>query len=196
VAYSVVSGDRPLPRSGSASVVPGPDPAPPDERGWNVRLLPWEYLFTRSNTHTFPDIYTLTWVSTVILLVGLVILYNVRTRALHRHAPYLDMYEWLLWTGISLFGLILVAAVFNFYLIVLLVILVTGLAVMLWIRFVRFPPLFDVYEQKLAKQRYFTRSKFAHPESTIRPKGAKAARAAAGRPAAQRARSNRSRRRR
>ena len=57
-----------------------------------------------------PDLYTTTWVATLVLLVGLVLLYNVRTRALHRHAPYLDMYEWLLWTGISVFGLILVAA--------------------------------------------------------------------------------------
>jgi len=161
-----------------------------------VRLLPWEYLFTRFSSHTFPDLYTATWVATVGLLVALVILYNVRTRALHRHAPYLDMYEWLLWTGISLFGLILVAAVFNFYLIVMLVILVTGLAVMVWVRFVRFPPAFEVYEQKLAKQRYFTRSKFAHPEATIRPKGAKAAKAGGGRSSGQRARSNRGRRRR
>ncbi len=157
-----------------------------------MRLLPWEYLFTRFNTHTFPDLYTPTWVLTLLLLGALIVLYNVRTRALHRHAPYLDMWEWLLWTGISLFGLVLVAAVFNFYLIVLLVILVTGLAVMLWVRFVRFPPLFEVYEQKLAKQRYFTRSKFAHPEATIRPKGAKAAKAGA-RATAQRTRSRRRR---
>jgi hypothetical protein len=162
----------------------------------NVRLLPWEYLFTRFDAPTSPDIYTITWVATVALLIALVILYNVRTRALHRHAPYLDMYEWLLWTGISLFGLILVAAVFNFYLIVLLVILFTGLGVLLWVRFVRFPPVFAIYEQKLAKQRYFTRSKFAHPEATIRPKAAKAAKAGGSRPNAQRGRSNRSRRRR
>jgi hypothetical protein len=158
-----------------------------------VLHAPWDYLFTRFDSHLFPDIYTITWVATLVLLAGLVILYNVRTRALHRHAPYLDMYEWLLWTGITLFGLILVAAVFNFYLIVLLVILVSGLATLLWVRFVRFPPAFAVYEQKLAKQRYFTRSKFAHPESTIRPK---AVRAGGTRPNAQRSRSNRSRRRR
>ena len=161
-----------------------------------MRLLPWEYLFTRFSAHTTPDLYTPFWVATLVLLVALIVLYNVRTRALHRHAPYLDMWEWLLWTGISLFGLLLVAAVFNFYLIVMLVILVTGLAVMLWVRFVRFPPMFEVYEQKLAKQRYFTRSKFAHPEATIRPKGAKAARAGGSRPNAQRSRSSRGRRRR
>ena len=158
-----------------------------------MRLLPWEYLFTRFSVHTFPDLYTKTWVATLALLVALVVLYNARTRALHRHAVYLDMWEWLLWTGISLFGLVLVAAVFNFYLIVMLVILVAGLATMIWVRFIRFPPLFDVYEQKLAKQRYFTRSKFAHPEATIRPK---TARAGGSRPNTQRGRANRSRRRR
>ena len=161
-----------------------------------MRLLPWEYLFTRFNTHTFPDLYTLTWVSTLVLLGLLVVLYNVRTRALHRHPPYLDMWEWLLWTGISLFGLVLTAAVFNFYLIVMLVILVTGLAVMVWVRFVRFPPIFAAYDQKLAKQRYFTRSKFAHPESTIRPKAAKAAKVGAAKASAQRGRASRSRKRR
>ena len=148
-----------------------------------MRLAPWEYLFTRFSVHTFPDLYNPLWISSLILLVVLIVLYNVRTKALHRHAPYLDLWEWLLWTGISLFGLLLVAAVFNFYLIVLLVILFSGLAVMVWVRFIRFPPLFELYEQKMAKQRYFTRSKFAHPESTIRPKGAKTttARATAGR---------------
>ena len=158
-----------------------------------MRLAPWDYLLKPFDAHQFPDIYTLTWVATLVLLVVLVVLYNVRTRALHRHAPYLDMWEWLLWTGISLFGLVLVAATFRFYLIVLLAILLSGLAVMLWVRFVRFPPLFEIYEQKMAKQRYFTRSKFAHPEATIRPK---ATSAAGKRSAAQRSRASRSRRRR
>ena len=158
-----------------------------------MRLAPWEYLFTRFSVHTFPDLYNPLWISSLVLLVVLIALYNVRTKALHRHAPYLDLWEWLLWTGISLFGLLLVAAVFNFYLIVLLVILFSGLAVMVWVRFIRFPPMFELYEQKMAKQRYFTRSKFAHPESTIRPKGVRAgpSRATAGR-----ARGGKSRRRR
>ena len=42
----------------------------------------------------------------------LVILYNVRTRALRHHPPYLELYEWLLWTGIILFGLLLVFCLF------------------------------------------------------------------------------------
>src|SRR5258705_6152514 len=124
---SVVSGVRPDPDRGRKTAV-----NTRDERGWTVRLLPWEYLFTRFDAHQFHDLYTPTWIATIGLLVALVVLYNARTKALHRHAPYLDMWEWLLWTGISLFGLILVAAVFRVYFIVLLVILFTGLATIVW----------------------------------------------------------------
>lgn len=135
-------------------------------------LPPWDYLFQAFNPHTFPDLFTPTWVAALVLLVGLVILYSVRTKALHKHADYLDLYEWLLWSGLSVLGLILTAAVFNFDLIVLLVIMVVGLGTLAWIRFVRFPPILEAYERRLAKQRYYTRNKFAHPESTIRPKAA------------------------
>ena len=37
-----------------------------------------------------------------------------------------------------------------------------------WTRFIHFPPMLAAYEAKLARQRYFSRLKFAHPESTIR----------------------------
>jgi hypothetical protein len=138
-----------------------------------VRLPPWDYLFLPFTPHNFPDLFTPMWVASLALLVTLVVLYNVRTRALHRHAPYVDLWEWLLWSGLALFGLVLTAAVFNFEFIVLLVILSIGMGVMLWIRFLRFPPILRGYEVRLAKQRYYTKTKFSRPETTIRPKTAR-----------------------
>lgn len=135
-----------------------------------MRLAPWEYLFLPFTPHTFPDLFTPTWVASFVLLAGLIVLYNIRTRALHRHAPYLDLYEWLLWSGLSLFGLLLTASLFAFDLIVVVVIGVAGLAALVWVRFVRFPPILAAYEVRLAKQRYYTKTKFARPEATIRPK--------------------------
>jgi hypothetical protein len=135
-----------------------------------VRLPLWDYLFLPFNPHTFPDLFTPTWVVSLVLLAGLVVLYNVRTRALHRHAPYLDLYEWLLWTGLCVFGLLATAATFSFDLIVVGIIAVVGLSTLAWVRFVRFPPILDAYEQKLAKQRYFTKTKFDRVEATIRSK--------------------------
>ena len=44
---------------------------------------------------------------------------------------------------------------------------------MVWIRFLRFPPILRGYEARLAKQRYYTKTKFSKPEATIRPKTAR-----------------------
>lgn len=139
----------------------------------DVSFAPWEYLFLPFTTQNFPDIFHPVWVASLALLVVLVVLYNVRTRRLHRHPPYLDMWEWLLWTGVITFSLLVVAAIFRFDFVLVLSIAVSGLAVLVWVRFRRFPPMFAVYEQKLAKQRYFTRTKFARPEATIRAKPAR-----------------------
>ena len=138
-----------------------------------MRLPPWDYLFLPFSPHNFPDLFTPMWIASLGLLVTLVVLYNVRTRALHRHAPYLDLWEWLLWSGLALFGLVLTASVFSFEFIVLLVILAVGLGVLLWVRFLRFPPILRGYEVRLAKQRYYTKTKFSKPEATIRPKTAR-----------------------
>jgi len=137
-----------------------------------VKLAPWQYLFLPFNSGNFHDLFRPIWIGSLILLILLVILYNVRTRQLHTHPPYLELYEWLLWTGVITFGLILTYSLFVFDFIFLLITLGIGLVAFVWIRFVRFPPILAVYEQKLARQRYFSRLKFAHPESTIRTRTA------------------------
>jgi hypothetical protein len=141
-----------------------------------VTLAPWDYIWLPFSPHVFPDLFTPTWVASLLLLIGLVVIYNVRTRALHRHAPFLDLYEWLLWTGLTVFGLLLTASLFAFDLIIVIIIGVIGLTTMAWVRFVRFPPIIDAYEHRLAKQRYFTKTKFARQEATIRPKTARRSR--------------------
>jgi len=141
-----------------------------------VTLPPWEYLFTAFNSFNFHDLFYPVWVSALAFLAVLVVLYNVRTRQLHKHPPYLDLYEWLLWTGVITFGLLLIYSVFVFDFIFVLLTLVIGCGVFVWIRFVRFPPILAAYEAKLAKARYFSRMKFARPEATIRSKGSKRSR--------------------
>lgn len=141
-----------------------------------MTLPPWEYVFKAFNEVNFPDLFRATWVSSLVLLAGLIVLYNVRTRAFRHHPPYLEMYEWLLWTGLILFSLLLVFSLFVWDFIFVLLTMVGGSAILIWIRFVRFPPIFEGYARKLARERYFTRSKFAHPEATIRSKAARQAR--------------------
>ena len=87
-----------------------------------MTLAPWEYLFVSFNSHELPghlppDLDR----RRSILLVVLTVLYNVRTRALHRHAIYLEMWEWLWWTGLITFSLLIVESlfVFDFFLVLL-----------------------------------------------------------------------------
>lgn len=136
-----------------------------------MTLAPWEYLFTSFSNDNFPDLFHPTWIASVVLLVVLTILYNVRTRALHRHAVYLEMWEWLWWTGLITFSLIIIEALFVFDFFLVLATQIVGLGTLVWIRFIRFPPFLAAYETRLARERYFTKQKFADPEATIRKRG-------------------------
>jgi hypothetical protein len=136
-----------------------------------VTLPPWEYLFTSFSSVNFPDLFHPLWIASLVLLIVLIVLYNLRTRALHKHAPFVDMWEWLWWTGLITFGLLIIEAVFVFDFILVLATAVIGVGTLVWIRFFRFPPLLRAHEQRLARQRYYTKQKFADPEATIRRRG-------------------------
>jgi hypothetical protein len=138
-----------------------------------MELPPWEYLFLSFNSTNFEDMFFPTVVAASVLLVGVLALYLVRTRQLRHHPPYLALYEWLLWSGVAVYGGLIISALFVFDFIIPLGLEVVGLGVMVWIRFFRFPPIIAAYEQRLARQRYFSRERFSHPETTIRPKAAR-----------------------
>ena len=138
-----------------------------------MTFLPWEYLWIPFSRVNFPDIYDPIWIASLVLLVGLIVLYNVRTRALHRHRLFTDMWEWLLWSGLITFFLLATGALFLFDFAVVLVILLAGVGTMVWVRFRRYPPLFTAYEHQLARQRYLSRAKAARPEATIRSRASK-----------------------
>jgi hypothetical protein len=135
-----------------------------------VNLLPWEYLFESFDGINFPDLYMPILVASIAMLIVTLVVYNVRTRQLHRHAVYVQMYEWLMWTGVVTYSLLIVAWIFRFDFIIVITTLVIGLGAMVWIRFFHFPPYFAAYERQLAKARYYSRDKFSRPESTIRAK--------------------------
>ncbi len=136
-----------------------------------MTLAPWEYLFLPFNHHNFPDLFHPTWIVSAVLLVVLGVLYSVRTRALRRHPPYLDMWEWMWWTGLITFSMLIIEALFVFDLFLVLTTEVIGIGALVWIRFWRFPPILAAHEQRLARERYYSKQKFADPEATIRKRG-------------------------
>jgi hypothetical protein len=138
---------------------------------FRVTLAPWEYLFESFNRTNFPDLFNLTWIATLVLLVILVVLYIVRTRALHKHPPYTEMWEWLWWAGLITFSMILIGSLFVFDFFLILTIEIIGIGTMVWIRFRRFPPFLAAYDRQLAKQKYASARKYSDPDATIRRRG-------------------------
>jgi hypothetical protein len=140
-----------------------------------VTLPPWDYLFLPFHRENFPDLFNPVWIASLVLLVALIVLYNVRTRRLHRHAPYLEMWEWLLWTGLITFSLLIIEALFIFDFFLVLATMFIGLGMLAWIRFRKFPPVLAAYEHRLARQQALARTRGqvrgpSGPDATIRPK--------------------------
>jgi hypothetical protein len=133
-----------------------------------LKKLPWEYFWVAFNSINFPDLFNLIWATSLVLLFVVIVLYVLRTRALHRHRLWLDMWEWLFWSGLITFFLLIVGSIFQFDFAVILAILGSGLLTMAWARFRRYPPLFEAYEHQLARQRYLARTRTTRPEATIR----------------------------
>ena len=136
---------------------------------------PWNNISTLLigfNSLNFPAIFTPTWQLSFALLVAGVIFYNFQGRRMHAYSVFLDLNEWLMWTTVGVFSLILMYSVFGFDFIFVLPTMIGGAILFLWIRFWHFPPLIRAYEERLARQRYFQRSRTSPPSETIRAKAA------------------------
>jgi hypothetical protein len=136
---------------------------------------PWNQISTLLvgfNNINFPAIFTPTWQLSLALLVLGIVFYNFQGRRMHAYSVFLDLNEWLMWTSVGVFSLLLMYSVFGFDFLFVLPTMIGGAAIFLWIRFWHFPPLIRAYEERLARQRYFQRSKTSHPSETIRAKAA------------------------
>jgi len=132
---------------------------------------PWnqlDQLLIGFNKDNFKPLFDPTWQLSLALLVIGVIFYNFQGRRLRAYSVFLDLNEWLMWTTIGVFSLLLMFSVFSFDFIFVLPTMVGGAALFLWIRFWHFPPMIQAYEERLARQRYFQRSKTSHPPAATR----------------------------
>lgn len=136
----------------------------------NQSLLDSLFLRGGFNSTDFPDLFYPITIAALVFLVATVVLYNVQTRRLRHHPPLLNLNEWLFWSGLAVFGLMLVYSIFAFYFVFVLGTLVVGVGTMIWIRWFRFPPLIVAYNAILRREQYLSQKRYGTAESTIRSK--------------------------
>jgi len=120
----------------------------------------------------FQDLFYPISIAALVLFIAAIVLYNVQVRKLHKHPPLVALQEWLLWTAVCVYGLVLIEATFKFWFVTVVLTLVIGLSVFVWIRFFHFPPIIDGYNRQLARQRATAQSraanKYVDPSATVR----------------------------
>lgn len=138
---------------------------------------PIDALFrTGFTADAFPDLFWPIFIAALALFAATIVLYLVQTRRLRRHPPLVALQEWLFWTGLAVFGLLIVSAIFKFILIIVLGTVIVGLIVFVWVRFFYFPPQIEAYNAQLRRARFLSQSKYRNPEATIRSKSTRPAR--------------------
>jgi hypothetical protein len=133
-------------------------------------LLPTtENAFDQDN---FRELFYPIAIASFVLLIVAVILYNVQVRALRKHPPLVALQEWLLWTAVCVFGLLLIESIFHFWFVTVVATIVIGLGTFVWIRFFHFPPQIEGYNRQLVRARSIAQSrgsgKYADASSTVR----------------------------
>ena len=136
----------------------------------NQSFLDSLFLIGGFSPDNFPDLFYPVTFAALVFLVATIVLYNVQTRRLRHHPPLVALQEWLFWTGLAVFGLLLVYAIFKFYFVFVLITLIIGIGTMIWIRWYRFPPLILAYNSVLRREQYMSQKRYTNPDSTIRSK--------------------------
>ena len=120
----------------------------------------------------FQDVFYPISIAAFVLFIAAIVLYNVQVRKLHKHPPLVALQEWLLWTAICVYGLLLIEAIFKFWFVTVVATLVIGLGVFVWIRFFHFPPIIEGYNRQLARARATAQtraaSKYVDASSTVK----------------------------
>jgi hypothetical protein len=106
------------------------------------------------NTFNFPNLFTLLWVGAVIIVAGSVVVYSLAGRRYRRYPVLLSLHEWVFWSIIVTWGIVPLLVVIQVPLLLILLIVLPGIGVALWARFVKFPPLIAAANADIRRRRY------------------------------------------
>ena len=134
-----------------------------------------DVLFQGLSPENFPDLFTLLWLSALIIVIGSVALYVNSGRRFRRYPVLLSMHEWIFWSTVIPWALVFLLLLTGVPLLLLLLVVLPGLGVMLWARFVKFPPLIAAANDELRRRRFTPASK-PRPETRERTRPAPAGR--------------------
>lgn len=113
-----------------------------------------DVLFESLTPDNFPDLFTWLWVVSLIVVIASIVIYADSGRRYRRYPVLLSMHEWIFWSVVIPWGLVLLLIITHVPLLLLLLVLLPGMAILLWARFVRFPPLIAAANEEMRRRRF------------------------------------------
>lgn len=113
-----------------------------------------QLLFEPFTPFNFPDLFTLTWLAALIVLVGAIALYNVAGRRYRRYPEILALHEWIFWALMVTWGVVPLLVVIHVPLLLILLIVIPGMAVAAYAAFVKFPPRITAANDEIRRRRF------------------------------------------
>ena len=102
----------------------------------------------------FPNLFTLTWVASFVIIAGAVTVYNVAQRRNRRYPAIQSLHEWVFWSIIVTWGVIPLLVVIHVPLLMLLLIVIPGMAIAAWAAYVKFPPIIAAANDEIRRRRF------------------------------------------
>jgi len=111
-------------------------------------------LFDPFTPFNFPDLFTLMWVSGILVSIGAIFVYNAAQRRYRRYPELLSLHEWVFWSIIVTWGIIPLLVVIGVPLILQLILILSGIGVAAYAAFVRFPERIEAANAEIRRRRF------------------------------------------
>ena len=111
-------------------------------------------LFDALTPLNFPDLFTLLWVASLVILIGAILVYNAAQRQYRRYPAILSLHEWVFWSIVVTWGIVPLLVIIHVPLLLVLLIVVPGMLVAVWATFVKFPPVIAAANDEIRRRRF------------------------------------------
>jgi hypothetical protein len=102
----------------------------------------------------FPDLFTLLWIVSLVIIVGAILVYNLAQRRYRRYPAILSLHEWIFWSIVVTWGIVPLLVIIHVPLLLILLIVLPGMAVAAWATFVRYPPIIAAANDEIRRRRF------------------------------------------
>jgi uncharacterized membrane protein len=102
----------------------------------------------------FPDLFTLRWVAGLVILVGAILVYNTAQVRYRRYPALLALHEWVFWSIAITWGIVPLLVVIHVPLALILLVTLPGVAVAVYARFFKFPPIIAAANAEIRRRRF------------------------------------------